>query len=239
MSGPTAVRSRRRHVAVGRVVAGKARARVRHRDPGVDEFRQLLPGEAGPPRRVALEPPRRIGDRCDGRLPRFRPQDPAQGQQPRRPEADALQRQRLDVERHAVEGRALRCAEGEHRAGAAYVDRRLHEPGQVPGDDADAFRFQSVDEEPELLRLDDVDRAAVVRRLHVDGAHPPRCDLRRRRSGAVIGGCVVDVDPGPEPCEHLGVRARCRLRTARCEHEGCGNGGEGEAAHFPECTNEV
>ena len=40
-------------------------------------------------------------------------------------------------------------------------------------------------------------------------------------------------------CEHLGVRARCGLRTDRCEHEGCGNGGEGEAAHVPECTNEV
>ena len=48
----------------------------------------------------------------------------------------------------------------------------LTNPGRYQATTRMPFASQSVHEEPELLRLDDVDRAAVVRRLHVDGAHP-------------------------------------------------------------------
>ena len=46
---------RARHVAVGGVVALEAAAGVGHRDPGIDERGHLLPGEARPPGRMALE----------------------------------------------------------------------------------------------------------------------------------------------------------------------------------------
>ena len=121
----------------------------------------------------------------------------------------------------------------------ADVHRRLHEARQIPGDDADSELLQRIDELSEGLRIDDVDGAAVVRRLSVDGAHAACCDARSSGLGTAIRGGVVDVDPGAEPHEHAGVRTRCRPRSDRREHEESGSCGECETAHSPECTNEV
>ena len=107
----------------------------------------------------------------------------------------------------------------------------LTNPGRYQATTLDPARLERVDEEPERLRVDDVDRAAVVRGLDVDGLHPARGDLRRRRAGAPVGGRVVDVDPGAEPGEHAGVGARRRLRRDRHEREHSGDSDKHEAAH--------
>ena len=125
----------------------------------------------------------------------------------------------------------LGVREREHRPGAPRVEGGLDEPRQVPGDDLDPARLEGVDEEPERRRVDDVDRAAVVRGLDVDGLHPARGDLRRRRAGAPVGGRVVDVDPGAEPGEHARVGAWRRLRSDRHEREHSGDNDKHEAAH--------
>ncbi len=88
----------------------------------------------------------------------------------------------------------------------------------------------------ELLRVDDVDGAAIVGGLDVDGAHAARRDLRRRGCRAAVGGCVVDVDPRAEPREDVGVGPWRRLRAEWGEHESGESGGECETAHLPECT---
>ncbi len=112
-------------------------------------------------------------------------------------------------------------------------------PGRYQATTRNPARVQLVDEEPELLRVDDVDGAAVVRRLDVDGAHAAGSDPSRRRPGAAVGGRVVDVDPRAEPREHLRVGPGRCLRAERGKHESGENCGERDAAHAPECTSQV
>ena len=113
---------------------------------------------------MALEAAGGVRDRSDRRLPRLRPQDPAQREQPARAQAGALEPQRLDVEGDTVERGPGGGAEREHRPRAAHIQCRLHEPGQVPGDDADAACLERVDEEPERRGVDDI---VVLRSLAV------------------------------------------------------------------------
>ena len=146
--------------------------------------------------------------------------------------AALLSGQGLDVERDAVE----RCAVGRPERDSIARARRassagLTNPGRYQATTLDPASLERVDEEPERRRVDDVDRAAVVRGLDVDGLDPARGDLRRRRAGAPVGGRVVDVDPGAEPGEDAGVGAWRRLRGDRHEREHSGDSDKHEAAH--------
>ncbi len=124
----------------------------------------------------------------------------------------------------------------EHGAGAAEVDGRLDEAGQIPADDVDAPRLQRVDELPERNRPDDVGGVAVVRRFDVHRADASRCDAGGGRVRIAEERPVVNVDPGSEPGEHAWIGTHRGLRLHGHEHERRCDSSECKAAHTGECT---